>query len=60
MADALARRGIRESAARLTAEAGVAVFKVAFDRWISEGKQDQLPQLIRESFDELKAMAAGG
>ena len=60
MADALGRRGIRESAARLTAEAGVAVFRVAFERWISEGKQDQLPQFIRESFDELKAMAAGG
>jgi hypothetical protein len=44
----------------LTAEAGVAVFKVAFERWIGDGRRDQLPHFIRESLDELKGMAAGG
>ncbi len=60
IADGLRRRGVAESAAKLTAEAGVAVFRVAFERWVSEGRQDQLRQFIRESLDELKAMAAGG
>jgi len=60
LAEALARRGVAESAAKLTAEAGVAVFKVAFERWIGDGRRDQLPHFIRESLDELKGMAAGG
>ena len=60
IAEALRRRGVGESVAKLTAEAGVAVFRVAFERWITEGQRDQLPQFIRESLDELKAMAAGG
>jgi AcrR family transcriptional regulator len=59
IAEALGRRGVSEPTAKLTAEAGVAVFKVAFERWLTEGQRDQLPQYIRESLDELKAMAAG-
>ena len=59
MAEALRRRGVADTAARLTAEAGVAVFKVAFERWITEGRRDQLPQYIRESLDELKAVSRG-
>jgi AcrR family transcriptional regulator len=60
VAEGLRNRGIGETAAKLTAEAGVAVFKVAFDRWVNEGRKDELPLIIRESLDELKAMAAGG
>lgn len=60
LAEGLGRRGVAQSTAKLTAEAGVAVFKVALERWISEGRRDQLPHFIRESLDELKAMAAGG
>jgi AcrR family transcriptional regulator len=59
MADALRRRGVSDPAASLTAEAGVAVFKVAFERWINEPSQRDLPQLIRESLNELKAVTAG-
>jgi len=55
----LRRRGIREPAASLAAEAGIAVFKVAFDRWILDTNQRDLPQLIRESLDELKVVTAG-
>jgi hypothetical protein len=58
MADALRRRGVSEPAVSLTAEVGVAVFKVAFERWIGETNAD-LAQLIRESLDELKAVTAG-
>ena len=59
LAEALRQRGVREPAASLTAEAGVAVFKVAFERWINDANQQDLPSLIRESLDDLKAVTAG-
>jgi len=59
LAGALRLHGVTEPAASLTAEAGIAVFKIAFERWVGETSQQELPQLIRESFDELKAVTAG-
>lgn len=59
MAEALRRRGVGDPAAGLTAEAGIAVFRIAFERWINETSQRDLPQFIRESLDELKAVTAG-
>jgi AcrR family transcriptional regulator len=59
LADTLRRRGVKEPAASLAAEAGIAVFRIAFERWISETNQRDFPQLIRESLDELKAVTAG-
>jgi AcrR family transcriptional regulator len=58
MASALRRRGVGNLAASLTAEAGIAVFRIAFESWIEEGQRD-LTQHIRESLDELKAVTAG-
>ena len=60
VADALRRRGVGEPAASLTAEAGMAVFKIAFERWIGDPAGPDLGELIRESLDELKAVATGG
>src|SRR5262245_23234490 len=59
LAAALRRRGVAGPAASLAAEAGIAVFRVAFERWSNETGQRDLPQLIRESLDELKAVTAG-
>jgi AcrR family transcriptional regulator len=59
LADALRQRGVSDPAASLTAEAGIVVFKVAFERWINETNQRDLPQLIRESLDELRTVTAG-
>jgi AcrR family transcriptional regulator len=59
MAEALGRRGVAEPAAKLTAETAVAVFKVAFDRWINATKDTDLTQVTNDSFDELKALTAG-
>jgi AcrR family transcriptional regulator len=59
LAEALHRRGVGEPAASLTAEAAIAVFKVAFERWVEETNRQDLPRLIRESLDELKAVTAG-
>jgi len=35
------------------------VFKIAFEHWISDAGQPDLPTLIRESLDELRAVTAG-
>src|SRR6266851_704735 len=59
LAGTLRQRGVRDPAASLAAEAGIAVFRIAFELWVSEASQADLPQLIRESFDELKAVTAG-
>jgi AcrR family transcriptional regulator len=59
LAEALRRRGVEDPVASLTAEAGIAVFKVAFERYVEETNQQDLQQLIRESLDELKTVTAG-
>lgn len=59
LADTLRLRGVSEPAASLTAEAGIAVFKIAFERWIDESNQQDFAQLIRESLAGLKAVTAG-
>jgi len=58
LADVLRRRGVRDPAASLTAEAGIAVFKIAFERWVAETGEPDLSRLIRESLDELRAVTA--
>ena len=59
LAGALRQRGVAEPAASLAAEAGIAVFRIGFERWINQTSQADLPQLIRDSLDELKAVTAG-
>jgi AcrR family transcriptional regulator len=60
LAEALRRRGVEDPAASLTAEAGIAVFKVAFERYVEESNQQDLPRLIRESLGELKKAVTAG
>jgi AcrR family transcriptional regulator len=59
LADTLRRRGVAEPAASLTAEAGIAVFRVGFERWISPKNERSFPELIRESLEQLKLVTAG-
>jgi AcrR family transcriptional regulator len=59
MTDALRQRGVAGSAAALTAEAGIAVLRVAFEQWTSEPDQPDLTTLMRESLEELKAVTSG-
>ena len=58
-ADALRRRGVADPAASLAAEAGIAALRIAFERRINATNERDLPQLIRESLDQLKAVTAG-
>jgi AcrR family transcriptional regulator len=57
--DALRQRGVKDPAASLTAEAGIAVFKIGFERWITATVQQDFPQLIRDSLDELRVVLGG-
>jgi AcrR family transcriptional regulator len=59
MADALRGRGVPDPAASLAAEAGIAVFKIAFARWVSAPEEHNLSRLIRESLEQLEVITAG-
>jgi hypothetical protein len=58
LADAMRARGVPDPTASLSAEAGVAVFKIAFGRWIDESNDKGLSDLIQESLSELKSVTA--
>jgi hypothetical protein len=45
------------SATSLTAEAGIAVFRISFDRWVGGDGEPDLVELMRQSFDELKLLS---
>ena len=60
LATALRARGVSDLASNLTAEAGIAVFKIAFERWIDPTNERGFSELIRESLRELKAVTAQG
>jgi AcrR family transcriptional regulator len=53
--DALQRRGVPESVASITAQAGVAVFQTAFERWARQDAPEEFSHLIYSTLDELRA-----
>jgi AcrR family transcriptional regulator len=57
--EALRRRGVMEPAARLAAEAGIAAFHVAFERWVDQTDQKDLWPFIQETLVALKTVTAG-
>lgn len=59
LTDALGRRGVGAVTAALAAEAGIAVFRVAVERWVHDADGRTLPQIVDELFDELRAVTAG-
>lgn len=56
--EALLDRGVPASEASLAADSAIAVFKVAFERWIDGSARDDLPSLVRGTSGQLKAVAA--
>ena len=58
LAAALRDRGVASSAASLTAEAGMAVFRVAVEGWATATDRRGLTRCIRESLDELRTVTA--
>jgi AcrR family transcriptional regulator len=57
-AAALRGRGVAEPAATLTADTGIAVFRIAFARWLAEGVTRPLPEVMKETLGELVALYA--
>lgn len=57
MADGLRQRGVAEPSASLAAETGVAVFRVAFDRWLTGRSDATLVGTLHDSFDQLRVVA---
>ena len=59
LADGLRRRGVPDPDATLAAEAGIAVFRVGFERWVDDPADRDLSQVMRESLDQLRGLTAG-
>jgi len=59
LADALRARGTGDPAASLTAEIAIAVFRIAFERWVDDTDGRDLAELIHASLDEVQAVTAG-
>jgi AcrR family transcriptional regulator len=55
ISDGLERRGVPEATASFTAQAGVAVFKTAFERWVDRKGSVEFAPLVHEALDELRA-----
>ena len=58
IAGALAKRGVAEPTASLNAEAGVTVFKIAFERWIEPANERPFAEWIGETLVQLRAVTA--
>ncbi|WRZ88482.1 TetR/AcrR family transcriptional regulator [Streptomyces sp. NBC_01007] len=58
LAGALRQRGVDDTSAGLAAEVGIAVFKIAFRRWVERTGDKELSQFIGESLTGLKAVTA--
>lgn len=58
LTEALVARGTPEPHARLAAEAGIAVFTVAFARWVDAPGDPDFLDVVREAFADLRAVTA--
>ncbi len=58
LAQALRARGIDEPDASLAAEAGIAVFRVAFTRWVGESERRGFVEIANETLARLSTLAA--
>lgn len=55
--DALRKRGVAPAVASLAAETGVAVFRVSFERWVTEPDDVPLDDVMRETLADLAGLA---
>ncbi|MET7701054.1 helix-turn-helix domain-containing protein [Streptomyces sp. NPDC005485] len=58
LADGLRRRGIGDAEASLASETGLAVFRVAFQRWVDATEDLDLRDAMRQSFAQLRSLTA--
>jgi hypothetical protein len=60
LTDRLRRRGAGDTEASLAAETGIAVFRVAFERWINSSEEHDFRDVVRETLTQLRILAASG
>lgn len=60
MSSALLARGVVEPAASLAAEAGIAAFKIGFQRWLGEKKPHDFAGHVHAAMDTLRALTQRG
>src|SRR4051794_30814080 len=60
LADRLRERGIGDIEAGLAAEAAIAVFRVAFSRWVNAAEDQDFQDIIRETLGRLRTLATDG
>ncbi|WP_213776843.1 TetR/AcrR family transcriptional regulator [Caballeronia sp. dw_276] len=58
LAHALRARGVDDSDASLVAEAGIAVFRVAFAQWVSDSERRGYVEIVNESLERLRLLTA--
>jgi AcrR family transcriptional regulator len=58
LADALRARGVSDLTASLTAESGITVFRVAYERWVLDPEAEDFGSVVRDSFDALRSATA--
>jgi AcrR family transcriptional regulator len=58
LTDGLRHRGAADPEARLAAEVGVAVFRTAFERWVTGPDDGDLAATMRESLAQVRGLAA--
>ena len=60
LGEGLRGRGVRDPDASLAAEAGVAILRVAFDRWVSEPEDQDLGRVMADMLEQLRRLTAAG
>jgi len=58
LASALRRRGAPAAEANLAADLGMAIFYLAFERWIGEAEEREFVEIVREGFEHFRALAS--
>jgi AcrR family transcriptional regulator len=58
LAEGLLSRGVTEPDASLAAEAGIAVFRIAFGLWVGESERRSFSEIVSESLARLGALMA--
>ena len=59
LTETLRRRGVSDPVASLAAETGMAVFRITFERWVTDTTQRPWPEHLREARAELDELVAG-
>ncbi len=57
--EALRGRGVADPVARLAAEAGIVIFRAAFEHWIGDTEPREWSHLLRQSLEDFRAVMAG-